>query len=55
MGEIQQGEWTVSRREQILELLWKQTGGIIPETGKAWLTPRMEREAKELEKRLDKN
>jgi hypothetical protein len=38
--------------EEELELLWKETGGIDPETGKMWLTPRMEQEAVALDKSL---
>lgn len=38
--------------EEELELLWQEQKGIDPETGRMWLTPRMEREAKELEKEL---
>ncbi len=29
--------------ELALEALWKAQKGVDPETGKAWLTPRMER------------
>lgn len=42
----------ISRRERELELLWRQTGGVDPHTGKAWLTPRMLRDAQELERKL---
>jgi hypothetical protein len=42
----------MSKREQELETLWKKTGGIDPNTGKGWLTPRMEREAQALAERL---
>jgi hypothetical protein len=30
-----------------IERLWKEQKGIDPETGKMWLTPRMERNAEE--------
>lgn len=40
----------LSRREQELELLWKKTGGVCPQTGKMWLTPRMIRDAEKLVK-----
>ena len=33
--------------EYALETLWKSQKGINPETGEAWLTPRMERLAAE--------
>lgn len=41
-----------SKREKELERLWKLTGGIDPNTGEMWLTPRMEREAQELAERM---
>jgi len=34
--------------EEQLEILWKKQKGIDPKTGRAWLTPRMERNAKQL-------
>jgi hypothetical protein len=30
--------------EEHIELLWRETDGILPSTGRMWLTPRMERE-----------
>ena len=33
--------------ELALEVLWKSQKGVNPETGEAWLTPRMERIAAE--------
>lgn len=44
----------MSKREEELERLWKETGGVDPETGKMWLTPRMEREAEKLVKEWEK-
>lgn len=35
--------------EKALEQIWKDTKGVNPETGKMWLTPRMERDAAKLE------
>jgi NitT/TauT family transport system ATP-binding protein len=37
-------------KEEALEQLWKEQKGVNPQTGKMWLTPRMEREAKKIEK-----
>jgi len=35
----------VDSGEDVSEQLWKDTGGIVPSTGKSWLTGRMLREA----------
>lgn len=37
------------QNEDRIEELWREQAGIDPETGEAWLTPRMEREAAALE------
>ena len=42
----------VDALETQLENLWTATKGVHPETGKAWLTPKMEREANNLAARL---
>lgn len=38
--------------EEVLEALWRYTKGVDPETGQAWLTPRMLRESLSLQCRL---
>ena len=38
----------MSKREEELERLWKETGGVDPKSGKMWLTPRMERIAQQV-------
>lgn len=39
--------------EARLERLWKLEGGVDPETGEMWLTPRMERDATKIKEHLD--
>ena len=39
---------TDDQREKAIEKKWIKEQGIDPETGKAWLTPRMIREASHL-------
>lgn len=41
--------------EDELEILWRVQNGIDPETGLAWITPRMQRIAKSVEKAWDDN
>jgi len=48
-----ESESCVQAGEEALEALWKEQKGVNPETGEMWLTPRMEREAKQLAKRLE--
>ena len=43
---------TPSVPEEVLEALWRHTKGVDPETGQAWLTPRMLRESLRLQCRL---
>jgi hypothetical protein len=42
-------EQLATERERKIEEVWKLYKGVDPETGKAWLTPRMERDARVLE------
>jgi cell division protein FtsB len=42
---IEELEAENARLEENIELLWRETDGILPSTGRMWLTPRMEREA----------
>ncbi len=37
----------------LCDILWKQTKGILPSSGQMWLTPDMEREARNLEESLN--
>lgn len=41
--------------EDEIERLWRQQGGICPETGRMWLTPRMHRNSIELAKHFSKS
>jgi len=39
------GVW-IPEQEEAIEKLWHRERGVNPITGKGWLTPRMEREAR---------
>jgi hypothetical protein len=41
---IEDLEEEIAILEGHIELLWRETDGILPSTGRMWLTPRMERE-----------
>jgi len=40
--------------ERQFEKLWKEQGGVTPDTNECWLTPRMLRKAKSLERLWEK-